>query len=82
MSGPDPFYTPSRRGEQRGGTQTFWRRADARIRMLWLIFFILLVLWLLGLIGTYTIGAWLHLLLVLAVIVLIIQLVLGRRSAI
>jgi Family of unknown function (DUF5670) len=50
--------------------------------MLWLIFFILLVLWLLGLIGTYTVGAWLHLLLVLAVIVLIIQLVLGRRSAV
>ncbi|HKW65951.1 MAG TPA: lmo0937 family membrane protein [Terriglobales bacterium] len=55
---------------------------EARIHMLWLIFFILLVLWLLGLIGTYTIGAWLHLLLVLAVIVLIIQLVLGRRSAV
>jgi hypothetical protein len=53
-----------------------------RIHMLWLIFFILLVMWLLGLIGTYTIGAWLHLLLVLAVIVLIIQLVLGRRSAV
>ena len=36
-----------------------------RTHMLWLIFFILLVLWLLGLVGTYTVGAWLHLLLVL-----------------
>ena len=49
--------------------------------MLWLIFFILLVLWLLGLVGTYTVGAWLHLLLVLAIIVLIIQLVTGRSTA-
>ena len=49
--------------------------------MLWLIFFILLVAWFLGLIGTYTIGAWLWLLLVLAVIVLIVQLATGRRVA-
>ena len=49
--------------------------------MLWLIFFILLVLWLLGLVGTYTVGAWLHLLLVLAIVVLIIQLVTGRSTA-
>ncbi len=41
-----------------------------------------LFLWLLGMIGTYTIGAWLHLLLVIALIVLIIQLVTGRTSAV
>ena len=45
-------------------------------------FVVLLVLWLLGMIGTYTIGAWLHLLLVIALIVLIIQLVTGRTSAV
>ena len=50
--------------------------------MLWFIFVVLLVLWLLGMIGTYTVGAWLHLLLVLALIVLIIQLVTGRTSAV
>jgi hypothetical protein len=50
--------------------------------MLWFIFVVLLVLWLLGMIGTYTIGAWLHLLLVIALIVLIIQLVTGRTSAV
>jgi hypothetical protein len=48
--------------------------------MLWFIFFVLLIAWFLGLIGTYTVGAWIHLLLVLAVIVLIINLVTGRRT--
>jgi NADH:ubiquinone oxidoreductase subunit 6 (subunit J) len=47
--------------------------------MLWLIFFILLVAWVLGLVGTYQLGAWLWLLLVAAVVVLIVQLVTGRR---
>ena len=47
--------------------------------MLWFIFLILLVMWILGLVGTYQIGAWLWLLLVAAVIVLIVQLASGRR---
>jgi Family of unknown function (DUF5670) len=50
--------------------------------MLWLIFFILLVAWILGLVGTYTIGSWLWLLLVAAVIVLILQLATGRRTVV
>ncbi len=49
--------------------------------MLWLIFAILLIAWILGLVGTYTLGAWLWLLLVAAIIVLIIQLATGRRAA-
>ncbi len=48
--------------------------------MLWFIFMILLVMWILGLVGTYQIGAWLWLLLVAAVIVLIVQLATGRRA--
>jgi hypothetical protein len=48
--------------------------------MLWTIFIILLVLWLLGLVTSYTLGGFVHILLVLAVIVLVIQLVSGRRS--
>jgi len=48
--------------------------------MLWFIFLILLVMWILGLVGTYQIGAWLWLLLVAAVIVLIVQLATGRRA--
>jgi hypothetical protein len=49
--------------------------------MLWTIFVILLVLWFLGLVSSYTLGGYIHLLLVLAVIVLVFQLLAGRRSA-
>lgn len=49
--------------------------------MLWTIFVILLVLWLLGLVSSYTLGGFIHLLLILAVVVLIINLVSGRRAA-
>ena len=48
--------------------------------MLWTIFVILLVLWLVGLVSSYTLGGFIHLLLVVAVIVLIINLVSGRRT--
>jgi hypothetical protein len=48
--------------------------------MLWTIFVILLVLWLIGWIGFHVIGWYIHLLLVAAVIVLLIQLFSGRRS--
>jgi hypothetical protein len=46
--------------------------------MLWTIFIILLILWLLGLISGYTIGGFIHILLVIAVVVLIIRLIQGR----
>jgi hypothetical protein len=49
--------------------------------MLWTIFVILLVLWLLGLVSSYTLGGFIHILLVLAVIVLVINLLSGRRAA-
>jgi hypothetical protein len=48
--------------------------------MLWTIFVILLVLWLLGLVSSYTMGGFIHILLVLAVVILIINLVQGRRT--
>src|ERR1043166_6185707 len=47
--------------------------------MLWTIFVILLVLSLVGLVSSYTMGGFIHLLLVLAIVVLIIQLIGGRR---
>jgi hypothetical protein len=47
--------------------------------MLWTIFVILLILWLLGLVSSYTMGGFIHLLLVIAVVVLIINLIQGRR---
>ncbi len=48
--------------------------------MLWTIFVILLVLWLLGLVSGYTLGGFVHIILVIAIIVIIVQLVTGRRS--
>ncbi len=48
--------------------------------MLWTIFVILLVMWLLGLVTSYTFGGFVHILLVLAVVVLVINLVQGRRT--
>jgi hypothetical protein len=48
--------------------------------VLWTIFVILLVLWLLGLVSSYTLGGFIHLLLVLALVVLVINLVSGRRG--
>jgi hypothetical protein len=50
--------------------------------MLWTIFVILLVLWLLGVITSYTLGGFIHLLLVLALVVLLIQLITGRRPVV
>ena len=47
--------------------------------MLWTIIVILLVLWLLGLVSSYTMGGLIHILLVVAVIILIVRLVSGRR---
>jgi hypothetical protein len=47
--------------------------------MLWTIFVILLVLWLLGLITSYTMGGFIHILLVLAIVVVLIRVIQGRR---
>jgi hypothetical protein len=47
--------------------------------MLWTIALILIVLWLLGMVSSYTIGGFIHLLLVLAVIIVLIRLIQGRR---
>jgi len=48
--------------------------------MLWTIFVILLVLWLLGMVSSYTLGGYIHILLVIAVVVLIIRLIQGRSA--
>ncbi len=49
--------------------------------MLWTIFVILLIGWLIGVVSSYTIGGYIHLLLVLAIVALLIQLITGRRPA-
>jgi hypothetical protein len=47
--------------------------------MLWTLFVVLLVLWLLGVVSSYTLGGFIHLLLVLAVVAVLVQLISGRR---
>lgn len=48
--------------------------------MLWTICVILFVLWALGMVTSYTMGGFLHILLVLALVVIVINLIQGRRT--
>ncbi len=47
--------------------------------MLWLFFMILMVLWLLGFVSDYTLGGFLHVLLIVAVVAVLIRVIQGRR---
>ncbi len=47
--------------------------------MLWTIFVILVILWLLGLVSGYTIGGFIHILLVIAIVVVLIRIIQGRN---
>jgi uncharacterized membrane protein YtjA (UPF0391 family) len=47
--------------------------------MLWTIFVVLFVLWLLGVVTSYTLGGFIHILLVLALVIFVINLIQGRR---
>jgi hypothetical protein len=47
--------------------------------MLWTIFVVLLVLWLLGVVSSYTLGGFIHILLVIAIAVVLIRIIQGRR---
>ena len=47
--------------------------------MLWTVVVVMLILWVLGLVSSYTMGGFIHILLVLAVIALVVQIVQGRR---
>jgi uncharacterized protein DUF5670 len=47
--------------------------------MLWTIFVILVVLWLLGIVSSYTLGGYIHVLLVLAIVVVLIRVIQGRN---
>ena len=53
---------------------------DERMTMLWTLFVVLLLLWLLGVVSSYTLGGFIHLLLVLAVVAVLVQLITGRRA--
>jgi hypothetical protein len=70
---------PASHGTGRGAldAQGLSRRSS---NMLWTIFVILLVLWLLGVVTSYTLGGFIHVLLVVAVVLAIMQLLQGRRA--
>jgi hypothetical protein len=59
-----------------------WRvnSTDVSMTMLWTLFVVLLVLWLLGVVSSYTLGGFIHLLLVLAIVAVLVQLISGRRA--
>ena len=48
--------------------------------MLWTILVILVVLWLLGMVSSYTMGGFIHILLVVAVVMILVNLISGRRA--
>jgi len=54
-------------------------QGDRRMDLLWTIAVILVILWLLGLVTSYTLGGFVHILLVLAIIVILIRVIQGRR---
>jgi hypothetical protein len=94
LSGIDPGAKALIHGRFPERTQLFGRNLDHSRRslgpwdfthevayMLWTIFVILLVMWLLGLVSSYTLGGYIHILLVIAVVVLVINLITGRRPA-
>ena len=47
--------------------------------MLWTIFVVLLVLWALGMVSSYTLGGFIHVLLIIAIAVVLIRIIQGRR---
>lgn len=47
--------------------------------MLWIISVVLIILWLLGLVTSYTIGGFIHILLVIAIVVVLVQIIQGRK---
>jgi len=54
-------------------------QGKGRSKMLWTIAVVLVVLWLLGLVSSYTMGGFIHVLLVIAIVVILVQVIQGRR---
>jgi len=71
----NPASAQLNRYEREPGTET-----KGGTNMLWTIFVIVLILWLLGMVSSYTVGGFIHLLLLIALVVLIFQLLTGRRT--
>jgi hypothetical protein len=63
------------------GTRRAFSTGDYSLEdvMLWTIFLVLVVMWMLGVVSSYTLGGFIHVLLVLAIVALLVQLIQGRR---
>jgi hypothetical protein len=70
------FFKLSHQTAQTGSAQ------KEEMIMLWTIFVILLVLWLLGMVTSYTVSGFIHILLVIALVVLLINIIQGRRPVV
>jgi len=73
LNGQNVFYEVSCRN---GRTKFVFRK---EIHMLWTIAVVLLILWALGLVSGYTMGSFIHVLLVIAVIIVLVRVIQGRR---
>jgi len=57
-----------------------WKKSkEKKMDLLWTVAVILLIMWLLGLVTSYTLGGFIHILLVLAIVVVLIRVIQGRR---
>ena len=65
--------------QTRVGNSCMLKASEGTI-MLYTIAVILLIAWLLGIVGTYTIGAFVHVLLVIAIVLFVVGVISGRRS--
>jgi hypothetical protein len=65
-----------------GGANTAAGLQAREAAMLMVLAFILLVAWLLGIVGTYTVGAFVHVLLVVAIVLFLVGLISGRRTVV
>jgi hypothetical protein len=54
-------------------------QSERRIKMLWTISVILVIMWLLGLVTGYTMGNFIHILLVIAIVIVLVRVIQGRR---
>jgi len=76
----DPILGGMKSGHARLDCLPSFLTKPQEIIMLYTIAVVLLVLWLLGLVTSYTLGGFIHVLLILAIIAVVINLIQGRRS--
>jgi asparagine N-glycosylation enzyme membrane subunit Stt3 len=72
-----PFSSAYSAAVHHGADSEFTRPAE-KIEMLWTIAVLLLILWLLGMVSSYTLGGFIHILLILAVVAILIRIIQGR----